>query len=789
VARLGSTRFRHRDTTCPYAFAPDGRTLFVGTWYHDAFYAWDAATGRLRWRNTFATRTWQDHTAVRQTDPRDIGFVGPDPVVLQPDGDGRECVVRFDAATGKEVSRVRLDPRPASGDYRFSRDGARVAVACDHNLAVYDTATGRRVFARRGDYDVRDVAFSPDGRSLATLDRKGVIHLLRAASGEPVRDVPVRDVSPALVGFALGGAALVVRPRGGFLAPVLVIDAATGAVRHRLQTTGDDGWRVDGAAVTPDGKSVVVAGRIYATAGGLGEFVTVWDAETGKEVRRFPCRLTFRLAVRPDGGVLAAGDGYTTELFDLPTGKLLPQSADPPGGYTDLRPAPDGEWVGLSEWAGPAGWGGVDRFDRTGRRLSRFVPPITPDEQWWGYLSPDGSRMARVRTTRADEKSNPVEVWDTKAEKLLVSFGREPGTERVERFSRGGLSVRGFSPDGRIVFTGAGRTSGGPVAAWDATTGKPAALPAGWKPKDYRVDQSPDGRWVAKYRQKANRSPRPGFQRVPQEVVITEAATGREAGVLHDTDADGFGVIAFSPDGRRLAAAAYHDTAIINGRPPASDVLVYLFEVPSGREVGRIRGTDGGVEKLAFSPDGRTLATAGYGRVARLYEVATLGERQSVPHGRLLYTLAFAANGRTLAATGEDAPAYLWDVRGVLDKQAAPPTPAALTEAWAGLASPDAKTGFAAIKRLTNSPAEAVPFLRKNLSPAAAPGPAGGAAPTPEDLRAVRAVEAAEWMGTPEAVRLLEGWAGGAGEARLTTEAKAAVGRVQKAGRQGGGRR
>jgi hypothetical protein len=128
--------------------------------------------------------------------------------------------------------------------------------------------------------------------------------------------------------------------------------------------------------------------------------------------------------------------------------------------------------------------------------------------------------------------------------------------------------------------------------------------------------------------------------------------------------------------------------------------------------------------------------------------------------------LAFSADGRVLAADGEDAPVYLWDVRGELDRPRNPPDAAALEKAWADLAAEDAKAAFAAVRLLAGFPKESLPFLREK------PGPA--------DLRAVRAVEAVEWMGTPDAMKLLEGWAGGAAGSRLTEEAKTALSRNRR---------
>src|SRR3954452_20357329 len=149
IGRLGSTRFWHRDLIQPLAFGPDGRTLFVATVEYESLYAWDATTGRLRWRNTFAERKWDDPPSGRYVWTRDIGFIGRDVALLLPDRQARECVVRFDQLTGQETGRVVLAAQPSVERYRFNRDGSRVAVSHDEGLAVYDTATGRAIFAKR----------------------------------------------------------------------------------------------------------------------------------------------------------------------------------------------------------------------------------------------------------------------------------------------------------------------------------------------------------------------------------------------------------------------------------------------------------------------------------------------------------------------------------------------------------------------------------------------------------------------------------------------------------------
>src|SRR5262249_54436304 len=147
---------------------------------------------------------------------------------------------------------------------------------------------------------------------------------------------------------------------------------------------------------------------------------------------------------------------------------------------------------------------------------------------------------------------------------------------------------------------------------------------------------SPDGRWLAK-----SWEPKGGDVRV----MLVDRATGRGKAILTAAHSPLLKGVAFSPDSRLLAVAPDHEAEIVFDRPPVPPDLVYLFEVPSGLEFGRLRGPDGSVRELAFSPDGRTIATAGPRGRARLWEVATLGERHTFRHGPTEPWVAFSRDG------------------------------------------------------------------------------------------------------------------------------------------------
>jgi len=106
--------------------------------------------------------------------------------------------------------------------------------------------------------------------------------------------------------------------------------------------------------------------------------------------------------------------------------------------------------------------------------------------------------------------------------------------------------------------------------------------------------------------------------------------------------------VAFSPDGRTLASGYY-------------DKTIKLWEVATGRELRSLAGHIDKVISVAFSPDGRTLASGSIDETIRLWEVATGREVRTLRgHTNGVNSVAFSPDGRTLASGGIDKTIKLW---------------------------------------------------------------------------------------------------------------------------------
>jgi WD40 repeat protein len=676
----------------------------------------------------------------------------------------------WDAVAAKELRQfgqpAAVNPGVRYGSHvAFFPDGKAVAAIEDWAVRALDAEDGKelRWFGHAG--QLMRLAFSPDGKRMATVARDSAARVWDLASGKTVAKLPL----------PLGGGSDVAFSANGKTVAVYCADQTV-----RLFDLGDDKRSPRVVKLDPPGANHFALsrdGRTLFTSGSGQPVLRGYDVTTGKELYPVVGHAggVAALAWSPDGKRLAT-IGLTDRsliLWDAVTGKVQWQmAAQESFGGSTLHFAPDGKT--LLSYAG----GMLHVWDAAGgKELNSFMLAPQPPQSF--ALSPDGKLAAVVAVDRK------VRVWDVAAEKelhVLEVQGPAPG------------------PRGRVVYTNHVLSFAG-----DSRT---------------LMVHSVNERVMRRY----------------------DAITGKELGELKGLNVI-YGNNAWqSGDGRSFVLAGTPTTSLYE---TGTNKVRQTFTLPPApppppAAPGAARPYVG-TFAAAVSPDGRTVATITGDGTLHFWDGGSgkvLVERKGLSPGSRL--LVFAPDGKTLATAGPDLGATLWDVPGLDAKERFAPkevTAEALSDLWKDLAGDDAPRAWQAILTLASAPKEALPFVKKQLEPGAAPGAkqlarwiadldaeqfadrekateelvrAGKAAedavkkalankptaearqrldfvlsklngtlgPNPEEIRAARAVELLEKVGTADARRILEEIAKG-NDVRLTAEARSALGRLK----------
>ena len=609
------------------AFAPDGRTVLTGSW--DAARLWDAASGReVRRLSNFISilfpvdvtsvafapdgRTiltgskdktaWLWEAATGRVIRRLKGHAGPvTSVAFAPDGKtvltGSEdkTALLWDVDTGRVIRRL-----------QGHKDWVERVTLAPDGRTIYET----RLLEGHKD-SVTSVAFAPDGRTILTGSQDGTARLWDAATGREIEIGPLpHHIGPytrdpvTSVAFAPDGHTVLMGFEGDNGARLA--DAATGNDVQRFVGHGDE---VTSVIFAPDRRTVLTASW---------RSTRLWDAASGKEIQRLKIPMAYEsldgivpefvvtsVVFAPDGRTILTGcSDRTVRLWDAASGReirRLQGNLDSPvpvtptefwteTGHPIVAFAPDGRTILYAEKHDPAiqrvtyaDTGKVRdiliRYDNTvrllnvtsGREIRRFEGH--GDSVTCVAFAPDG----RTILTGSDDKT--ARLWN-------VASGSE--IRSLQGHGEEVTSVA-FAPDGKTILTGSRDKT---ARLWDPETGHEIHRLTGHGDSVTCVAFAPDGRTILTG----------SWDRTAR---LWDAASGSEIRRLQGQ----VGLVtsvAFAPDGKTVLTGAHGDTA-------------RLWDAATGRELCQLLSFNDGSWAVT-DPSGRYDASNG-GRVNGLHWV------------------------------------------------------------------------------------------------------------------------------------------------------------------------
>jgi WD40 repeat protein/uncharacterized caspase-like protein len=550
----------------------------------------------------------------------------------------------------------------------FSPDGNLIITGSDDMTAkIWRLASGELVrtirvepfasieYTARLMGEVVDVEVSPDGDLLALGIDGWVPRIFDMATGQELHTLVGHENSNTSIAFHPGGQMVATGSMDG---TARIWDVQTGREIQTLKSGGDG---VSNVCFSRDGRWLgAVVHRLK------GKYrVRAWTTDNWKKSRDFASmELLFHLAFSPDSrhlvtiGMGKNKDEHYLQLFDAAKGKRIWSQKEPQASSCPVF-SPDGRWLFTS------GDRLAQRDATTGEQVRTFGYQI--DNLRTAILAPEAGILA---TTSGGNAS--IDIWDlalggvrhkiSRDEEVTavanspdgrsVAIGNSDGKVYVKNLFTGAVDLAidahdalvqtlTFSPNGQWLASG---TSQGSIKLWERSTGRHVvtlrshtgetfirglsfsadsrllascgwdksarvwSVPAGDLQQTLMHDEfvhntvlSPDGRWLASVQ---------SFITTGRQIKLWDVESGELVYILLDRDIDWAAGLAFTPDGRHLA------TGLAGG-------LIALWKIGTAADLTLLTGHSGSVNSISSTPDGTLMLSGSSDGTLMIWDAAT----------------------------------------------------------------------------------------------------------------------------------------------------------------------
>ncbi len=487
----------------------------------------------------------------------------------------------------------------------FSPNGKLLATGDTNNeIRLYQVVDGQQMLTCRGHAGwVRSVTFSPNGDIMASGSDDQTVRLWNVSTGQCVANLQGHSSGIQSIAFSTNGHMLASSSEDK---TVKFWDIDTGLC---FKTLSVDDYSVWSITFSSDGHTVVT--------GNDNHTLNLWDINSGRciKILKGHTNRVHSVTFSSDGRILAsASHDRTVKLWNVDTGQCYLTLQGHTDSVHSVTFSLDGHIIASGSddqtvrvWDVATG-----KCIRTLRGHSSRIWSVTLSSNKDSYILASGGD---------DQK---VMLWDVSTGRCIRIF---------QGYCDGVWSVA-FSPNGYML---ASSGSNKIVRLWDVATGKCLQTLRGHNNRVTSVSLSPDGRILAS-----------GSE--DQTVKLWDTNTGQCFTTLNG-HTNRILAVNFSPNGLILASSS-------------DDRTIKLWDTSTGQCINTLNRQSHRVWSIAFSPDGHILASGCHDQIVKLWDVNTGRCLQSLQgHTDWLWSVSFSADGQFLASGSSDQTVKLWDSR------------------------------------------------------------------------------------------------------------------------------
>jgi WD40 repeat protein len=567
----------------------------------------------------------------------------------------RESTVRlWDGASGRELrsfttasvrgensSVDQSESLPISSRLAFSNDSKQIAMSEGQTVSILDVASGSSVATLTGHTgEVIAIALASDGRQAATAGVDNAIKIWDLTAGRASLARTFGAGAAPVNSLAYGDDGRTFLTAGS--QAVNLWEVTTGTSLRTVELPQTTKTSVAEMAQGPERNYFSAGGKFIASSGGASN-MKLWDTHTGRELRTLPLTGGKGLgsaSISRDGGLLAFTESRNKGGASPQTPQTgTPQTSTPtmPTAPT-ITPTPTPEKNDKKKDDKKKEKDARKQMEDMQRDMMKQMEQMAKSGKMPTGM-PDMQKMAEI--AQAAQRGEMGKVQE--------ALGQMIGSNVPTPF---GAALGALPSSVKLYDVNAGREV-------RALTGPPTMMTN----DSPSIALSPDGRVIA-------------ASTGGHSVKINDLASGSD--LMTIAPARGFQVhsLAFNPDGRVLAIAMMEtkpglDMTSSNKNFNFGEVFTFtvkLWDVSNqsagARELQTLTGHKGNVMTIAFSPDGRTIATGSLDATVKLWDVATGRELKTLAgHTLVVNAIDFSPDGKFIISGSEDGSAKLWDAQ------------------------------------------------------------------------------------------------------------------------------